>query len=490
MSKKATPLVNEFPWLATGNTKPHELSDDQRKTLGIARYRKGDPNPKSSFFGTWHHHGNSTVMNEQVSKIKKIPNISVVVCGNEKGQNNNDGHWQFVVTMSKPMRWRTFSKLVEGAHVEIAKNVQACRRYCKKEWLEGSFEIDNRKDGQGKRSDLSIVADAVKAGLPLGDIAEQYTGTYIRYHQGIQAAQLQLTGHRKNWTKMLYLHGPAGTGKSALMKACFPRACYMSVNGQGFVQYTGDNRSPVYIFDDPEMEPKSISSAFMKQLGNHTAVSLNVKGGRIAVSASLVIIICNYPPETWNWDDAAISRIKGKRGWTVLMDKPIDDGKASIPKDYPTICLGKLAVDHPALKVQVPLGMGKYELPSQSDDQFVDMLKSAYEEHKSLSPKKTQREIIAIEPTASPVRDVVPETPPHVYRNVRPMTESPHHIFWQSSDEEDLEDNQCDFCNLMYEDKEFDKASNMCNDCVSYKLKRSKRRRRCQFIDDEAGESD
>jgi hypothetical protein len=494
MSKKATPPVNEFPWLSTGITLPQELSVDQRKALGVAPFRKGDKNPKSSYFVTWHHHGNKKIMKEQVSKMKAIPNISLLVCGNEKGKNKNDGHWQAVVTMSKAMRWRPFCALLKGAHVEIAKNVQACRRYCKKEWLEGSFVIDNRTQGQGNRSDLQLAAEAVRNGMALQDIAKELTGTFIRYHQGIAAAHSQLAQSRKKWTKVMYLHGPAGTGKSALIKACFPKACYMSVNGQGFVQYTGNSHSPVWIFDDPEMQPKSISSEFLKKLGNHTAESVNIKGGSIPINAILVVIICNYPPSAWNWDPPALSRVSDpRRGWTVLMDKPIEDGKAVIPKDYPVINLGQLAKDFPALLVQVPLDMGRYELPRQSDEEYVNMLKGAYEtHHESLSPNK---EIIAIQATASPKRDVVPETPPGFYEKEKKeepivVSSSSHHIFWQNTDESDPEDNECESCHFMYSDDMFDHTWMMCNDCVRGIGQQRKRRRRCVFIDDEAGESD
>lgn len=85
--------------------------------------------------------------------------------------------------------------------------------YCSKD---GDFwETGEPPKGQGKRSDLAKVADAIKSGKSLKEIATEHTTSFIKYPAGIKAA-LSLIKHDKRTTPTLgyWCHGPTGSGKS------------------------------------------------------------------------------------------------------------------------------------------------------------------------------------------------------------------------------------------------------------------------------------
>tara|TARA_B100000780_G_scaffold269992_1_gene229343 strand:- start:43 stop:1062 length:1020 start_codon:yes stop_codon:yes gene_type:complete len=92
--------------------------------------------------------------------------------------------------------------------------IQQAVDYCKKE---GSYEEIGIMPQPGKRTDLDDVASLVKAGVSLCEIAEENPATFVKYTKGLQVLSAMFVPSRNFKTEVIWLHGPTGTGKSAVV---------------------------------------------------------------------------------------------------------------------------------------------------------------------------------------------------------------------------------------------------------------------------------
>lgn len=68
--------------------------------------------------------------------------------------------------------------------------------------------------GQGKRTDLDLVTDAIHAGASEYEIAVNYSSQYVKFHGGIQKLLAKVSPPRDFKTKVFWLWGPTGAGKT------------------------------------------------------------------------------------------------------------------------------------------------------------------------------------------------------------------------------------------------------------------------------------
>lgn len=114
-------------------------------------------------------------------------------------ERTKDGkhHWQGYVEFKKTTRLEAAQVAIGDltAHIEKrkARNGIQAADYCRKSEsaIPGTCEEFGgmaKTGGQGARSDLSVVADMIKSGKKLRDIARDETSTYIKYYKGIERA--------------------------------------------------------------------------------------------------------------------------------------------------------------------------------------------------------------------------------------------------------------------------------------------------------------
>ena len=130
---------------------------------------------------TWMYTLNNWTENE-LDNLKKLSNVNKHVCGSEIAPSTGTPHLQGRVTFNKEWTfnmWKTFNERIS---VRIAKYED-----CEYERKEGNIliDIDNRKK-KGERTDLADIYRKLDDGATVTEIAREYPGQYIRYHNGIE----------------------------------------------------------------------------------------------------------------------------------------------------------------------------------------------------------------------------------------------------------------------------------------------------------------
>ncbi len=182
-----------------------------------------------------------------------------------------------------------------GTHFESARgNHDQCITYCSKEGQERFTEIGNRpRMIQGKRTDLHDVADAVKNGSTMNDIAESHPVAFIKFTRGIQAMISSLSKRRTWKTEVVWCSGPTASGKSRFAWATAPAAYSKACENKWWCGYTGEED---VILDD--FRPtKEMSFAYILRLFDQYPMKVESKGGSIEFLAKRIFVTTTKTPE-------------------------------------------------------------------------------------------------------------------------------------------------------------------------------------------------
>lgn len=215
----------------------------------------------------------------------------------EKGEQGTP-HWQGYVEFTTPRQMP--KTLLPRAHWERRKGTrEQARAYCMKKeshidgpWEHGLWEAG----GQGRRSDLTDVADAILRGAPVTEVAEGNAETFIKYHRGVERLrQIVLGKTKRTWKTRLVVHwGKPGTGKTrAVYDAHKLDEIYAKEDGDWWDGYDGQ---PVVLIDD--FYGGMRYSTFLR-LTDRYPMQLPVKGAMVNFVAKTIYITSNVHPEEW-----------------------------------------------------------------------------------------------------------------------------------------------------------------------------------------------
>lgn len=134
-------------------------------------------------------------------------------------------HWQCYWECSRKRTFLYLKECLPATHLEIARGSRKANwDYCSKQPVGTILEWGRDAPGQGSRSDISSVVDAIKGGASPVTLAESPTSgaAYIKYYRGFEhyrtARNMELTLQRAHQVtarrQCLILWGKAGTGKS------------------------------------------------------------------------------------------------------------------------------------------------------------------------------------------------------------------------------------------------------------------------------------
>lgn len=150
----------------------------------------------------------------------------------ERGGLRNTPHIQFVYGLPDPVDVDREADRLEAVlgrrpHLEAARDPFDAWGYCRDPRKRDGdspaagdvFELGDRptaRGGQGRRSDLAQVAEAVLSGSSLTDVAQQFPSTYVRNYRGLAdlSNRVRPVRQRRCGPVVRVHHGASGTGKS------------------------------------------------------------------------------------------------------------------------------------------------------------------------------------------------------------------------------------------------------------------------------------
>lgn len=175
-------------------------------------------------------------------------------------------------------------------HIEVAiADASSNIAYCSKD--SNFVEIGNRPLGQGKRSDIDDVANAVKAGQSLSEIIENHGASYIKFSNGIKSLFMHYQKPRNFMTIGYWLSGDTGTGKSRWAHEKFPTAFWKAADTKWFDGYLGEE---TIIFDDYR-PTKEISFQMILRMVDRYPMKVEVKGTYVNFAPKRIIFTTPKP---------------------------------------------------------------------------------------------------------------------------------------------------------------------------------------------------
>lgn len=217
-------------------------------------------------------------------------------------------HFQGYVEFNKKMTFVSVKRLLPNAHWEKRKGSPSdARDYCMKDEgrLEGPFEVGTWVDTkQGKRTDLTDVAEMIKDGSTIHDIASTYTESFIKYSKGIVAAQLYLGPREREPVNVTLCFGKPGTGKSYMARHGLDLSKFYSVEpGNGSTwwdRYDGESR---IIFDDFDGARSKVALRDFLRWIDIYSCQVPVKGGFTQLTGGDIWVTSMYHPSQWyEWE--------------------------------------------------------------------------------------------------------------------------------------------------------------------------------------------
>ena len=198
----------------------------------------------------------------------------------EEMRNKLEDEW--AKGQSNPHKTRCF-------HVEYARDCDAAHKYCEKG---GDFLVkDTRK--QGKRTDLDMVYEAMKAGATVQEIANEFPSTWIRYGRHIKKTRLALLQANPNKPYVIWHYGVTGAGKSRTVRVLAPNAAEIDQKNGFFSGYSGEEEVAWHSFDKSCLQ----YSKLLKLL-DYGKQFVRVKRGHVKWRAKTVWFTSTFSPES------------------------------------------------------------------------------------------------------------------------------------------------------------------------------------------------
>jgi len=237
-----------------------------------------------------------TLHTDEAKEIKFPDNVRYAIYQYELTPTTNKLHAQGYMQINTPLSVKSASKILPGAHLEIAKGtLEDNIKYCSKTdtRLPGSNPyIFGEPLKQGQRTDLNKIHDLIKSGLTPNQIAAECPSEFVKYSTGIRKLyDALLDVPRKFKTEVIWLCGPTGSGKSQYAWGKAPDAYEKSNNKW----WDGYNHEETIIMDDLDTTVFPVKE--LLKLFDRYPYRLEIKGSSCQFNSKRIYVTHKDRPE-------------------------------------------------------------------------------------------------------------------------------------------------------------------------------------------------
>lgn len=294
--------------------------------------------------------------------------ITYVIYSLELGEESGTHHFQGYLECSGKKSYVQLHSVpgLERARFDRRRGSQEeAIRYCRKvedpTHLEGPWEWGEKK-APGHRSDLLAVKQKIDSLAPLRVIRDEHYSSWIRYGRAFREDKRQRTLPRDFKSIVFLFIGPAGKGKSTVMKIIARllgssyRVPQPKRSGLYYDDYDGQD---VLIHD--EFDGSTMSPTFFNTLCDEHECVLPIHGGAGHQMISKYIFIgSNYMPKQWWRKRNASQLLQTTRRIDVIFKMGFKDIPSAPPRP-PVLVLNILRTFPPERRAQILQAMQRAE---------------------------------------------------------------------------------------------------------------------------------
>lgn len=211
-------------------------------------------------------------------------------------------HYQCFMQTFNAVRFTALKKYegLETAHIEVKSpnsTAEQARDYCmkKESRLDGPWEYGTFTT-QGTRSDVASFVEAVKEGKSDRDLIESMPGSFVRFNRAIERIRLAYSTPRNFKTRVYFIYGEPGMGKSKLAADLLTDAFWKQPHS---IWWDGYFKGDAIIDDFKGWLPY----ADLLRIMDRYPLQVQIKGGQVNFAPAHLVITSSVIPQNWYSSD-------------------------------------------------------------------------------------------------------------------------------------------------------------------------------------------
>jgi len=226
-----------------------------------------------------------------------LEDIKYLVYQHEIGNETKKEHIQGYVYFKQPVSMAKLKKIMPTAHLTACDGTPRDNyNYCTKEDTRVPDTLyvygDIATISQGQRTDLEDIKDMIIQDKTIEYIADTRFATWVTAHRAIDRYKQMKAKPRHDKTKVIWIYGPTGSGKTRRAWETYPDA-YSYMGDKWWDGYDGVRPVIIDEFDRTDIvkDPR-----YVLQLLDRYPMLVQIKGGTIQFNPSVIVITSPYHP--------------------------------------------------------------------------------------------------------------------------------------------------------------------------------------------------